>query len=179
MKKSCFILFFLAISLSNALFAKETEKRKEEKIGRPDYYEIYEHEGWELRLFYWKKSAQKIVHGTLYFEGNEMPGHENSYLDTSLGRMRYILRQEKMSGNSGWIPDGGLFLDSYKTNKKLFPTEFLKINIQNNPNLKEETEEEKHRRLLIQEHEWIYGPLDRTNSGDRTNQTTTNEDFDE
>ena len=93
--------------------------------------------------------------------------------------VRYILRQEKMSGNSGWIPDGGLFLDSYKTNKKLFPTEFLKINIQNNPNLKEETEEEKHRRLLIQEHEWIYGPLDRTNSGDRTNQTTTNEDFDE
>lgn len=179
MKKSSFILFLLAFSLCNVLFAKDEKKKNEEKIGKPDYYEIYEHEGWELRLFYWKNSAQKIVHGKLYFEGNEMPGAENSYLDTSLGRMRYILRQEKTSGNSGWIPDGGLFLDSYKTDKKLFPTEFLKINIQNNPDLKEETEEEKHSRLLKEEHEWMYGPLDRTNSGDRTDQTTTNENFDE
>ncbi|MBO5974948.1 MAG: hypothetical protein J6P95_04460 [Paludibacteraceae bacterium] len=169
-KKRCIILLLFILTLNSIVFAKGEEK--DEKIGKPDYYEVYENEGWELRLFYWKNSGRRIIHGKLYFEGNEMPGAENSYLDTAIGRMRYILRQEKNAGNSGWIPDGGLLLDSYKTNKKLFPTEFLKINIQNNPDLKKETEEEKHSRLLREEHEWIYGPLDRTNSGDRTNQTT-------
>lgn len=160
MKK--YFLLVLILTFSIPTFSK----KKKEKTKIPDEYEVFQSGDWELRLFYWNKnSAHRMVHGTLYLRNLEMPlGENNDVLETDLGRMRYILRTERNVGMSGWIPEGGLNLELYKVNKVLGYGDLIRIQAQNNPDLKDLTEEEKLQQLLQQEYEWKHGPQNKQES---------------
>lgn len=153
MKKYLFLI--ITLFLFTPVFSK-----KKDKVKFPDEYEVFQAGEWELRLFYWNKNtAYRMVHGMLFLRNLEMPhGESNDVLETDLGRMRYVLRTERDMGISGWVPEGGLQLEIYKVDKVLGYNDFRRIQVQNNPDLKDLTEEEKFQQLLQQEHEWKYGP---------------------
>lgn len=147
----------LAVAL---LFCVPVFSKKKDKVTLPEEYEVFQAGDWELRLFYWNKnSAYRMVHGMLFLRDLEMPcGEDNDLIETDMGRMRYVLRTERKTGVSGWVPDGGLQLEMFKVDKALDYNELRKVRPQNNPDLKDLTEEEKRQQLLQQEYEWKHGP---------------------
>ncbi len=156
--KKLFLLIALLLMVGINIEAQKREKQS--KTPFPEEYEVFESGDWELHLFYWNKnSAHRMTHGVLYLRGRVMPdGNENDLLATDLGYMRYVLRAERNFGVSGWVPDGGLNLELYKVKKVLGAGALRRAKPQNNPDLKDLTEEERMQQLLQQEYEWKHGP---------------------
>ena len=62
------------------------------------------------------------------------------------------------------LASSNLNLELYKVNKVLGYGDLIRIQAQNNPDLKDLTEEEKQQQLLQQEYEWKHGPQNKQES---------------